>query len=254
MNFSKKNREFKNKKYKIMNKTIFKLFTLLFFVTISSCDSPKKMDYKFADSPKVLTCDFANSDLYNEAVHSFENDILNTYDMKFKNGAKSYSSFINFSMRNSIKIEDIASEHSLKIAQALKTESDLWSTTDGKSSLNYSHPLVDCMVNNIKTSDIKRTMNALLSTNSMRPKLILAPLSSSSRAMQADGSLKAYVAFDFFYSKLLNTKLEDLKNPNPQPEVEPAKPAVNGVDLNKTPTTTHVKATEKDAHAGHSHN
>jgi len=80
----------------------------------------------------------------------------------------------------------------------------------------------------------------------MSPKIILPLLSSSARVIQTDGSLKAYVAFDLFYSKLLNTKLEDLKNPNPQPEPEPAKPAVNGIDLNKTPPPT-------DPHAGHNH-
>lgn len=234
-----------------MKQTTFTLFTLFILFTFSNCNNAKKIEYKFAESPKVLACDFPNGDLYNEAIHSFENDIINTYDMKSRSAAKSYSSFVNFSMRGNLKANDIASEHSLKIAHLLKEESDLWSNVDGKKSLNYSHPLVDCMVNNMKTKDLKLTINALLSTNSMRPNLILAPLSSSARVMQADGSLKGYVAFDFFFSKLLDTKLEELKNPNPQP-IETAK-TDQKVDFNKAPKPNAPVSTETDPHAGHNH-
>lgn len=236
-----------------MKQTTFKLFTLLLLVTVSSCDQAKKLDYKFAESPKVLACDFPNIDLYNEAIYSFENDLINTYDMRYKSGPKAYSSFINVYMRGGLKVEDIASEHSLKIAQLLKEENDLWATNNGETTLNYSHPLTDCMINNIKTTSLKQTINALLSTNSMRPNLILAPLSSSARVMQGDGSLKAYVAFDFFYAKLLDSKLEDLKNPNPQP-IEEAK-RDEKIDFNAAPkpTVPTDKTMEQDPHAGHNH-
>jgi len=233
-------------------KTTFKFLTLILFITFSSCDNSKKIEYKYAESPKVLACDFPNSNLYNEAIYSFENDITNTYDIKNKSVPRSYTSLITALMRGNFKIEDVASAHTLKIAQQLKNETDLWTTENGKSSMNYSHPIVDCMVNNIKNSDTQKTMNALLSTNSMRPKIILPILSANARTMQNDGSLKSYLAFDFFYSQLLDTKLEALKNPNPQPEPEPAKPSVNGVDLNRPASATPIK-TAKDEHAGHNH-
>lgn len=193
-------------------KTTFKFLTLaLITITFYCCDSSKKINFKFAKSPSILACDFDNSTLYKEAIYSFEDDIVNAYDSINKTASRAYPGFINAAMRGTIKIEDIASPHSLKIAQNLKNETNLWSISNNKASLNYSHPLVDCMVNNIKTNSVKQTMNALLATNSMRPKIILAPIATTARSLQGDGSLKAYVAFDFFYSKLLNTKLEDLK-------------------------------------------
>ncbi|WAC03279.1 hypothetical protein N7U66_06860 [Lacinutrix neustonica] len=234
-------------------KNPFKLFTFLFLVTVSSCDTTGKIDYKFAESPEIIACDLPNNALYNEAIHSFENDLLNTYDNKSKSGQKAYFSFINFTMRGGLKVEDIASAHSLKIAHLLKEDNTLWTTINGKTSLNYSHPLIDCLTKNIKTNSLKQTINALLTTNSMRPNLVLAPLSNSTKGIQGDGSLKGYVAFDFFYSKLLDSKLEDLKNPNPEP-IEAAKTDVKtGLNPAKKTTIPTDKVMEKDPHAGHNH-
>lgn len=239
-----------------MKKTTFKLLSLLFIATLSSCNT-NNVDYKFTDSDKVLTCELANVKLYNEAIHSFENDLINNYDKQKKTTSRAYSQFVNAASRNSFKIEDIASAHSLKIAHALKNDATLWANTNGETTLDYSNALMKCISENIKEKRIKQTFNALLSTNSMRPKIVLPSLRNSARAMQSKPSLKAYLAFDFFYAKLLNVKLEDLKNPDPQPEPEaapapaPAKPAINNIDLNKVPKTT-PKA-PVDAHAGHNH-
>lgn len=229
-------------------KTTFKLLALVILVTISSCDNAKKIEYKYAESPKLLACDFPDGDLYKEAIYSFENDIINAYDMQNKNATKAYSNFINFSLRRSLDVKNIASERSLKIAKALKKDSNLWATNNDVNTLNKSHSLIDCIANNIKDKDIKATYNALLSTNSLKPNLILPLLSSSVRSIQADGSVKSYVALELFYAQLLNVELEELKISNPQPE--PVKPALNNINLNGAPVKTETK---EDPHAGHNH-
>lgn len=235
-------------------KTTIKLLSLAILVTFSSCDNSKKIDYKYAEKPKLLACDFSIGDLLKEAVYAFENDIINTYDIKTKNITKAYTSFINFRSRNNLNVKDIASIHSLEIAKALKENSSLWTINDGVTTLNKSHTFIDCIANNIKDKDVKTTYNALLTTNSLKSNLILPLLSSSSRSIQTDGSLKSYVALEFFYSQLLDVKLEELKNPQPKIDPEPAKPAVQNVDLNKTPQkTTPAKVIEVDPHAGHNH-
>ncbi|WP_452223177.1 hypothetical protein [Lacinutrix chionoecetis] len=233
-------------------KTTFKLFTLFILVTFSSCDNAKKMEYKYAESPKLLACDFPNGDLFNEAVYSFENDIINHYDKQNKNVTRAYSNFLSMRLRNKMDVKEFASEHSLNLAKALKTESDLWTTSNNNNniSLDYSHPIIDCIANNIKDKDVKTTYNALLATNSLKPELVLPLLIGNSRSIQIDGGLKSYVALDFFYSKLLDLKLEDLKNPNPEEQPNPAEPAINGVDINRTPQPI---TPEQDPHAGHNH-
>ena len=235
-------------------KTTFKRLALVLLVTFSSCDNAKKMEYKYAESPKLLACDFPNGDLLKEAVYSFENDLSTIYRFPKTNLAKSYSTFILQRQRGKLNAKEIASEHSLNLAKALKKEAHLWSTVNTTPTLNSSDPLMDCIVNNIINDDIKRTYNALLSTNSLNPKLVLPLLNGTSRFVKSDGSLRTYVALELFYSQLLDTKLEELKNPNPQVQPEPAKPSVNSVNLNNTPKqVAPVKVEEKAPHAGHNH-
>ena len=64
--------------------------------------------------------------------------------------------------------------------------------------------LMDCIAQNITNPDLKTTLNALLSTNSMNPKLFGAPLSTNYSLTLSDKYLAAYVAFDLFYAKLFD--------------------------------------------------
>jgi len=236
-------------------KTTFKLLTLLLLVTFSNCETAEKLEYKYANKAKLLSCDLPNGELYKEAVYAFENDIINTYDNQNRNLSKCYSNFLNLRQRGNVKVTELASEHTLKIAKALKDETSLWNTNNEITSLNNSNALIDCIANSIKIKDVKTTFNALLSTNSLTTKNVSPLLTNNSRFVQADGSLKTYVALQFYYSQLLNVKLEDLKNPNPKTQPEPAKPALNGVDINRTPKQTAPVQTvdPKDPHAGHNH-
>lgn len=238
-----------------MKTKTFKLLALLILVTLYNCNNAASIDYKFSENAKALACEFPNSALLEEAIHSFENDILNHYDAKNKKASKAYASFINFNNRSNFNVKEVASAHSLKIAHAIKGEINLWANTNGTITLDRSGSMVNCISKNIKDPAIKTTFNALLATNSLRPKVILPPLASVARKMEQDGSLKAFLAFEFFYSKLLDVKLEDLKNPNPKEPTQPVKPSVKGVDLNKTPSLNPAKKVEKtqEPHAGHTH-
>jgi len=218
-----------------MHNSRIKHIVLVIAIAFSSCKKSKTVDYKYADSPKVLSCNLSNGDLFHDAIYAFNNDLINTYDKQKSNGSRIYSNFVNFSSRGKINVEDIASKHSLKIAKALKAESNLWHIENGKTSLNASHPLVDCIANNIKDKDIKATFNALLSTNSLKPKLILPLLNASPGAVQTDWNLKSYIAFELFYSQLLEVELAQLKNPNPKPDVKPAQPLIKNVNFNQRP-------------------
>lgn len=215
-----------------MKTKLFKLFVVASIITFTSCKKEEGIiiDYKYADQPKVLACEFTQAQLYNEAIHSFENDIRKKYDKKSESAARAYSPFLSEALNGRLKIEDVASEHSLAIAKALKKDASLWRIEGNNTTLNYSNPLVDCIANNIKDQGLKTTFNALLSTNSMRPNLILTPLRGYARQIKSDGSIAAFIAFEFYYSKLLNMEPSQLK----KPEVVAKKPA-NKVDFNKVP-------------------
>jgi hypothetical protein len=237
-----------------MKTTFFKLFAITTLITFVSCKKEATLEYKYADQPKVLACDFPKSDLYKEAVFAFEEDIKNLYDSKGKSISKSYLSFLTNALNGRMKVEDMASKHSYDIAQLLKNDPDIWNKSSKNVTLNYNAPFMDCIANNIKMSDIKITFNALLSTNSMRPNLILTPLRGIGRQVSADGSLKTFVAFEYYYAKLMNMDPALLKKPAPAP----AEANNNNVNFNNVPKKdTDIKRaepnTKRDSHAGHNH-
>lgn len=232
-----------------MKTPIFRLLVIVLVIAAYSCKNEPSIDYKYGDTPNALACDINNSKLYNEAIHSFENDIVAFFDKTGNNKSKAYAGFINGTMNNRNKFDEIVSKHSLNLALALKQDTNLWSN-EGPTTLNYSHPIVDCIANNIKTQYLKQTFNALLATNSMRKNVVLPPLQSATRSIPTDGSLIAFLAFEYYYPNVWNIKPEDIKTPANN---------TSKIDFNKTPVAPKVKPQantkdEKDPHAGHNHN
>ena len=208
-------------------KTKIYIIAFLFVFTLISCKKENTFsEYKYADKPLDLPCENLNSKLYNEALYSFEDDISNFYN-KNKNSSllRSYSQFIRAALYNRAKYEDIVSEHTFKVFEALKNDKDLWNLSNTTSHLNYNGALMDCISKNIKDKDLKTTLNSLLTTNSMSPDLFGAPLVSSYSLALSDKALASYVAFDLYYAKLFDIDFS---------KVNFDKPA-NTVDFNKVP-------------------
>ena len=192
--------------------TKFFLITLFLLCFASSCKKENSFkEYDFADKPAVLACDNLNSKLYNEALYSFENDILNFYGKDKKSLLLAYSQFIRLSVYGRVNYKNIVSEHTLKVFEALKNESELWNFNQSASHLNYNSALMDCIAQNITNPDLKTTLNALLSTNSMNPKLFGAPLSTNYSSTLSDKYLASYVAFDLFYAKLFDVNFSQVE-------------------------------------------
>ena len=181
------------------------LITLFFLCFTIGCKKENTFTaYEFADKPVALACENLNSKLYNEALYSFENDILNFYGKDKKSLLMAYSQFIRLSVYGRVNYKNMVSEHTLKVFEALKNDTELWNLENASSHLNYNSALMDCIAVNITNPDLKTTLNALLSTNSMNPKLFGAPLSTNYSLTLSDKYLAAYVAFDLFYAKLFD--------------------------------------------------
>lgn len=192
--------------------TKFFLITLFLLCFVTSCKKENAFkEYAFADKPAVLACENLNSKLYNEALYSFENDILNFYGKDKKSLLLAYSQFIRLSVYSRINYKNMVSEHTLKVFEALKNESELWDFNNTSSHLNYNGALMDCIAQNITNPDLKTTLNALLSTNSMSPKLFGTPLSTNYSATLSDKYLASYVAFDLFYAKLFDVDFSQVE-------------------------------------------
>lgn len=205
-----------------------KLIALFLGITLLSCKNENTLtEFKYSEKPIALTCSDINSKLYNEALYSFEDDILTFYSKDKPNFSliQAYSQFIRNATYGNVKYEEIISEHTSNIFKALKQDNDLWDANNTKSHLNYNSKLIKCIAGNIKDENLKTTFNALISTNSMSPKLFGAPLNTKYRNVLSDKFLASYVAFDLFYANLFNIDFSKVNFDKP----------VEKVDFNKIP-------------------
>lgn len=217
------------------------LTTLLFVFTLFSCKQEKVFsDYKYADKPQTFTCEGVNSKLLNEALYSFEDDIVKHYqkDKPSPRLDQSYSQVIRNSAFGRLKLEDVVSKHTVDIFEALKKEDNLWDANNPKSNLNYNSATLKCVSNNIKDNNLKTTLNALITTNSMSPKLYGPALVSKYRNTLSDKYLAMYVALDLYYAKMFDVDFSKVNLDKPEQKV----------DFNQVPPKTEV-----DPHAGHNH-
>lgn len=222
-------------------KTLFlKLFAITLLITSTSCKKEETVilsEYKFEEKGIVLNCDKMDLKLLNEALFSFENDILNALAQDKKNLSQAYAQFTRTAVSGRANYEDIVSLHSLAIFEVLKSKQELWDLNNPNSKLNYNSTLLQCIADNIKSKDLKTTLHALISTNSMNPKLFGPALNSEYRSAITDKYLSAYMAFDLFYAKLFDVDINKEK--------------VDSNKLTTNPPTTPTPAV--DSHAGHNH-
>ena len=189
-----------------MKTPIFKILAIALTLTITSCKKDVTLaEFKYADKGIVVDCDKFDLKLLNEALFSFENDILKAYGNNKTDLSRPYSQYIRGGVYNSIKHDNIASQQSINIAKVLKTKTDLWDN----DKLNYNSKLFKCLKDKIKSNDLKRTINALTETNTMSKKVFGPAVLSSYRSAVTDKYLAAYIALDFFYPNLFDLKEEN---------------------------------------------
>lgn len=193
----------------IVTKILLSLSILLLF----NCEQTTKIDYKYADKEFPLECNDSgiSKDLLKEALYSFEEDILKFpyQNPQLPMAYSKLSSFMN--SKRDLPKSKIA-EHTLKVADLLKKEKHLWIIDkDGKHSLNYNHPIINCIGDHIKDQNLKTTFNALLTTNSMSDNLITAPIRSKLRTAPTDKALATFIALNTFYPRLLDMDFSEKK-------------------------------------------
>ena len=204
-------------------KSTLTLITFLLVFTLFNCNKQNPFsDYKYSDKPEAIICEGLNSKLYNEALYSFEDDILKFYQQKKSNITlvQGYSQFIRAAIYSPPKFEEIVSKHTLDVFEALKNDTDLWDATNSKSHLNYNGKILNCIASNIKDTNLKTTFEALISTNSMSPKLFGTPLVTKYRNALNDKYLALYIALDLYYAKLFDIDFSNVNLDKPEQKVD----------------------------------
>ncbi|HEX9828361.1 MAG TPA: hypothetical protein VGA80_17315 [Flavobacteriaceae bacterium] len=197
----------------------FNLIAFLFLCTVLSCKNETALsEYKFSDQEAVLNCEGQDSKLLNEALYAFEGDLKTFFKNNYtRNGDlyMFYSQFIPRDVKGMVPYEELMTPHTLEVFNVLKTKKDLWNPENTVSKLNYNSSFFNCIATNVQDKDLKTTLNALLATHSMSPRLFTAPLITQYRKVADDPYLRAYVAFDLFYAKLFDidaTKIKEREN------------------------------------------
>lgn len=231
-----------------MKTLLFKSTLILLTLSLLGCQNESRITYKYTEQPDFILCEIDNKNLYNEAIHSFEADIFKYFDKSNRAPLRAYKKFTSFALNGKLNIEDIASEHSLYLAKQLKKEAQLWHKTKASRTLNYSGILMECIVNNIIDKDLKTTFNALLSTNSIQRNTILTPIKNNSFQLLTDSSLKAFVAFEYYYSALMDIEASQLT------VKDKSNTDRTSGDFNHKPTLELKQEPHlKDIHEGHNH-
>lgn len=214
-------------------KANFNLFAFLLVCTLLSCNQDVTLsEYKFSDKAAVINCGGKDSKLFNEALYAFEDDITSFY--KNKNNPNGnlpliYSQFLRNYSGHRINYEELVTPHTLEVFKVLKTRKDLWDPNSSVSKLNYYGSFFNCIATNVQDKNLKPTLNALLTTHSMSPRMFTAPLLTQYRAAANDKYLSAYVAFDLFYAKLFDIDPTKVKEREEK------------VDFNQTPNSPNTK-------------
>lgn len=217
-----------------MKTSSIKLLLVILICNVSSCKNEKSSftDYQFADKTAVITCADTDSKLLNEALYSFEKDMIPFYDLQQQNANRAYNTFTKQATSKKIDLTKFVSKHSVALASALKEAGFI-----GENGVNYNNPVITCIAENMQKEDIKTTFNALVSTNSMRRELFNPALQSKTHKVHADKYLSMYVALEYFYADILKTDFTNVDfNRQTATKPEAILKSDNGkVDFNKRP-------------------
>jgi len=203
--------------------TKFNLIVFLLALTLVNCKEERTFDdFKFIDKEINIDCEKEElQSLINEAIYSFEDDITKFYakEQPTMSIVYPYSQFIRNAISGRVKYAEVATPHTVKIFEALKKENSLWDTENTESHLNYKSSFFNCISDKIQDQNLKTTLKALISTNSMSPKLFGSPLMSRYQRVASDKYLAAYIAFDLYYANFFDVDLSNVKE-RPEPKVD----------------------------------
>jgi len=177
------------------------LTLLCFFLIIVSCNQQSKFQFQFADQPQNITCSTSNNDVLNEALYSFEEDLFKKYDTT-KVHSRAYARYILKGIKGNERFGEMVSAHSLQIRDVLVSKGIIINN-GGKGVLDYNHPDVKCIINNIEDKDLGRTINALIQTNSMDLSLFDSRLRNIGRTTSNRPNQSVYLALDTYYKNLV---------------------------------------------------
>ncbi len=192
------------------NLFIGSLFSLLLF---TGCK--QSTPFLYQDRVQKVDCPKdTNKDLMHEALYSFQEDLGVYYNefTDFKTGSSSYymegyRQYVYFGFSGIAAYNNIVSQHSIDVLEALKKVPDLWIEEAGEFKLNYHGDYVSCLFDNIRNEELHQKFKSLLEVNYLNPKIIAETMRVNVIEVIQDPYLAMYMALDSYYVYLMNMKI-----------------------------------------------
>ena len=184
-----------------------KLFFLITILALEGCSEP--FQYKYQKQEQTIECTNINTKLIHEALYSFKDDISRYYLKEIKekdylNFSYSYSQYIYSGAKGELNYKEIASPHTIKVFDKLVKEGDLFIKIKGKSNLNYKNDFVKCLIDNIKSEDIRTKIINLIDVNYLSPEVMAENYRVSNYDAEIDPYYLLFIALDTYYQHFLD--------------------------------------------------
>lgn len=177
--------------------------------TVLSCEKVKTpLVIHHADKEQPITCGGDKSALLNEVLHQFEEDISNTYDPVDKLPYKAYSTYLYAGLSGTANYDRIVSKHAIDLRKILVLEGVIEEGI-GLSNLNYKHPFVQCIFDNMKDKNLVKTIRNLEEIGAMTPSLFNTRMKNYARTTKTDRYAALYIALDTYYQRLTMTEVPE---------------------------------------------
>ncbi len=167
-----------------------------------SCQDKKSVNFEHFDKEQIISCITDLDPLLNEALYVFEEDLKSLNSETEQNIKLGYSKFMYRAFEGSMSYGDMISKQALHVGHALLAN-EILINNGGKSNLNYSHPLVECILIKMKDRELSNTLRSLIETSSMDPKLFSSRLIDFGKVAHDQRYLALYIALDGYYQKLI---------------------------------------------------
>ncbi|MBT8258276.1 MAG: hypothetical protein KJO49_07375 [Bacteroidia bacterium] len=181
-----------------------KQIAIYFFLTmvVWGCKNSSEPNYIYQDQPDLFSCSGADMKMVKEGFYVFENYIAENYAFLSNSTDEGYYNYIKLLLDDRSPASEFFSDYLVEFKDYLKERDEFWVEKNGQLHLNYDYPLVNCLINNIKNEQLRNTIDALVSSNTVRPETLGPVLYRNHEMMASDKALAAYVIFETFYPKL----------------------------------------------------
>lgn len=189
-----------------MKKVIYTLTILV--ITFYSCDKKPTVVFEHSDKEQVIQCDPELDPLLNEALYIFEESIKESYDAEMMMLNEAYGRYLYSGFSGTAEYDRLATKQSLIVRDAL-INAGVLKVGGFKSNLNYNHPVVECIISKIEEEGIRLTLQALVETNTMDPKLFNTRMRNFGNQAEKNRYEALYVALDTYYQYLIGIELTE---------------------------------------------